>query len=48
MCKLKKRLYCLKQSGSNWIFNLKAFLVTQNFVNSFHDKRLFIERQDEK
>ena len=48
VCKLKKSLYGLKQSGRNWFLTLKAFLITLRFVNSFHDEYLFIKKQDEK
>ena len=47
VCKLKKSLYGLKQSGRNWFLTLKAFLITLRFVNSFHDECLFIKKQDE-
>ena len=48
VCKLKKSLYGLKQSGRNWFLTLKAFLITLGFVNSFHDECLFIKKQNEK
>ena len=48
VCKLKQSLYGLKQSGRNWFFTLKAFLITLSFVNSIHDECLFIKKQDEK
>ena len=48
VCKLKKNLYCLKQSGRNWFLTLKTFLITLSFVNSFRDKGFFIKKQDEK
>ena len=47
-CKSKKNLYGLKQSGRNFIWTLKAFLITLNFVNSFLDECLFMKRQNEK
>ena len=48
VCKLKKSLYGLKQSGRNWFLTLKAFLITLRFVNSFHDECLFTKKQNEK
>ena len=48
VCKLKKSLYGLKQSGRNWFLTLKAFLITLSVVNSFHVECLFIKNQDEK
>ena len=48
VCKLKKSLYGLKQSGRNWFLTLKAFLITLSFVNSFHDECWLIKKQDEK
>ena len=41
-------MYGLKQSGRNWFLTLKTFLITLNFVKSFHDKCLFMKKQDEK
>ena len=48
VCKLKESFYGLKQSGRNGFLTSKAFLITLSFVNSFHDKCLFIKKQDEK
>ena len=48
VCKLKKSLYGLKQSGRNWFLTLKVFLITLIFVNSFYDECWFTKKQDEK
>ena len=48
VCKLKKSLNGLEQSGKKWFLTLKAFLITLSFVNSFHDEGLFIKKQDGK
>jgi transposase InsO family protein len=44
VCKLKKSLYGLKQSGRNWYRCLTEKLQTINFQPSAHDKCLFIRK----
>ena len=48
VCKLKKSLYGLKQSGRNCFLTLKVFLIKLSFFNSSHDECLFIKKQDGK
>ena len=46
VCKLKKSLYGLKQSGRNWNYVLHKFLVDNNFERSLVDPCVYFKNQN--
>jgi len=46
VCKLKKSLYGLKQSGRNWNNMLHTFLCSENFSQSHDDPCVYIRNSD--
>lgn len=42
MCKLRKAIYGLKQAPCAWYHELRQFLVTSSFTNSYDDTSLFV------
>ena len=45
ICKFKKSLYGLKQSGRNWFFTLRDFLTSIGFKGSKSDPCLFLRHR---
>ena len=43
VCKLKKSLYGLKQSGQNWNYVLHSYLVSEGFIQSQADNCVYIK-----
>ena len=44
ICKLRKSLYGLKQSGRNWYLTIKTFLNQLGFTPAIQDECLFIKK----
>ena len=45
VCKLRKAIYGLKQAPKAWYMELKTYLLSVGFVNSYSDTSLFIRQK---